>query len=253
MDLSGSIVWHACIFRRFTDLSGIIRLWSTQCHSLTVGEHSPDGKTKRWHCHFAIEAPTVKMDTMKKQARTCLDSLGVDKKTGQYWLTDEVMSGEHKGKKQTMFHLIPYITKGTVFNIKYQHNVTNDYVEEAAARWKSKGQDDPAPASAPPRKEKTPKVPYQQQIIAIATAEWIKFKKSDSYIGAATVVDSSGQDLTLHLDDKTKLFDIVCSAMRECSRGVNEYLVTDIARAVLYDDLDYRTYVLKKLISNTKL
>lgn len=263
MDLSGSVVWHACIFRRYGDLSGITRLWSTQCDSLAVAQHDPHGKTKRFHCHFAIKAPKVKMDTMKKQARTCLDSLGVEKKTGQYWITDTVQKGEHAGMPLDWTKLLIYITKGNVFNIKFQHNVSNDEIQQAADSWVGHEVSNPAQGAvvAPPKKEKIPRVPYQQQIINIASAEWFKFKKSEGYLGTDLVTQDEKGDFhkipqdykTLHPDDKAKLVGIVCQAMREVSRGINEYLLTDIIRAVLHDDEDYREFVIKKLISNLRI
>lgn len=88
-----------------------------------------------------------------------------------------------------------------------------------------------------PAAKKPPKLPFQQQVIAIASAEWMKYRKDGNLYNG------------LDIDAKLKLADIVCSAMREVSRGVNPYLVGDIMNAVLYDDLEFRERVLQKIIS----
>lgn len=91
------------------------------------------------------------------------------------------------------------------------------------------------------RKPREPKVPYQQQIIALAAADWYNYKKSRHVMEN---LDSDAQE---------NLVKFVCDAMRKTSRGVNQYLVQDICRAILYDDLDFRERVIRKLISKMDL
>lgn len=86
---------------------------------------------------------------------------------------------------------------------------------------------------------KSPRIPYQQQIIAIASAEWYKYKRECKEQGFEP--------------DKYQIIEYVCKAMRDVSRGVNEYLVRDICNAVLFDDLDYRDRVLQRLKSRIEL
>lgn len=82
---------------------------------------------------------------------------------------------------------------------------------------------------------KSPKVPFQQAVIAYAAAEWYKYK--------ATCKESG--DFVSELE----VVEFVCKGMREHGRGINQYLVKELAYAVLYDDLDYRETVMKKIRS----
>lgn len=93
-----------------------------------------------------------------------------------------------------------------------------------------------APAA---RKPKQPRVPYQQQVIAIASAEWYKYKK-----------ECKDNDYQVC---KHELIEMVCKAMREVSRGINEYLLKDLCNAILFDDLDFRSQVLQRLKSKMDL
>lgn len=86
-----------------------------------------------------------------------------------------------------------------------------------------------APAALSPKKEKVVKVPFQQAVIASASADWYNYKRQ----GGSSI-------------DELKEF--VCNAMREHSKGINVYMVRDLAYAVLYDDLDHRDYVLNKIV-----
>jgi len=86
-------------------------------------------------------------------------------------------------------------------------------------------------APATPPKPKVVKVPFQQAVIADAAADWYNYKRDT--------------DKTI---DVQVLKRFVCNAMRKHGRGINQYLVKELAYAVLYDDLDYREFVLNKII-----
>lgn len=86
-----------------------------------------------------------------------------------------------------------------------------------------------APAQAPTKRE--PKVTFQQEVIAYATAEWYKYKRQESDF------------------NKDRLIGFVCDGMRKYGRGINVYLVKDIVYGILYDDLDYRNIILNKIKS----
>lgn len=121
----------------------------------------------------------------------------------------------------------------------YTEKELMDFVVSGKKKYLQKVEVSPAAvslANEQPPVKKPPKLPFQQQVIAIASAEWMKYRRE-------------GNARTLDIDAKLKLADIVCSAMREVSRGVNPYLVGDIMNAVLYDDLDFRERVLHKIIS----
>jgi len=90
-----------------------------------------------------------------------------------------------------------------------------------------------APARAGSKKE--PKVPFQQSVIATASADWYNYKRQ---------CRDNDEDI-----DRKKVIDFICSAMRQHGKGINQYLVKELAYAVLFDDLDYRERVLNKLKS----
>lgn len=246
-DVSGMVVWHACIFRGFKDVKSLGELWQTKCHALAIAQHNADGKTRRVHCHFAIVAPNDKMDTMRKQIRDA----GF-KGRGNYWITDIVMEGKHAGEPLRFTPLLKYITKGSSFNVKFQHNISNEMVDYAASLWINKSTDKVESSGelsgkVAPAPKKPPKVPYQQQVIALASADWYNYKR-----------DLSGIDIKMacgrpNIEARVKLIEFVCKAMRDVSRGINPYLIEDLARAILYDDLDYREYVVKNIFSRDKL
>lgn len=90
-----------------------------------------------------------------------------------------------------------------------------------------------APAALP-RKPKEIKLPFQQAVIADAAAEWYKYKRQ--------VIEEDSDARAMPV----KIVKFVCDAMRKHGRGINQYLVKELASAVLYDDLEYRDLVLRK-------
>lgn len=130
-----------------------------------------------------------------------LDSKGFTEKE----LVDCVVSGKNK-----------YLNK--VEKVQAEHTVT---------------------AGPKPPTAKTPRIPYQQQIISIAYAEWMKYKKQCRDEGVQ--------------EDRYQVIELVCKAMREVSRGINAYLLQDICNAILYDDPDYREQTLQRLKSKLTL
>lgn len=84
-----------------------------------------------------------------------------------------------------------------------------------------------------PVKEKVVRVPYQQAVIASAAADWENYKRK------------CREDKTEPL--RPQVVEFVCNAMREHGRGINPYMVKEIGMAVLYDDLEHRERILKKL------
>lgn len=86
---------------------------------------------------------------------------------------------------------------------------------------------------------KSPRIGVQQQVIALASAEWYKYKKQQA--------ESNKRS------DTNDLVEIVCKSYREVARGLNPFQIRDICYAVLYDDLDYREYCLNKIISQIQV
>lgn len=81
-----------------------------------------------------------------------------------------------------------------------------------------------------------PKLPFQQACIADAAADWYNYKRQCT-------------DNDEHIEI-TKVCEFVCNAMRKNGKGVNVYLVKELGYAVLYDDLDYKDLILKKVMNN---
>lgn len=84
------------------------------------------------------------------------------------------------------------------------------------------------------RNESVVRIPYQQAVIADAAAKWYNYKREQAQTGEFV--------------DKQTLVLFVCEAMRTVNKGINPYLVKELALAVLFDDLDYRDEVLKKIV-----
>lgn len=92
-----------------------------------------------------------------------------------------------------------------------------------------------APADLPKKKEKVVRVPFQQLVIATASAKWYEYKKQ---------CQADSKEIK-----KDVIVDYVCDAMVQNGKGINQYLVKELTWAVLYDDLDYREILLKKIKS----
>lgn len=150
-----------------------------------------------------------------------------------------------KGRNNRYYALITdwkdpgYICKYN--DIIYQKGYTEKEIMEFVISGKKKYLDkvkrtelsgEVAPAVSP-RPKKEPKVPLQQAVIASAAADWYNYKRKCIEEG--------------DLPDKDMTIEFVCKAMREHQRGINQYMVVELARAVLYDDLDYRQLVLAKI------
>ena len=125
----------------------------------------------------------------------------------------------------------------------YGENEIMEFVILGKKKYLDKTDETPAENSVTavksPATPKSPRIPYQQQIIAIASADWYKYKKE---------CKEQGFEI-----NKYELIEFVCKAMREVSRGINEHLLKDICNAVLFDDLDYRTQTLERLKSRIQL
>lgn len=130
-----------------------------------------------------------------------------------------------------IFKYIRYIIKGNKDNIKYVHNIPQSFIDKCLSDWE--------PTAIKVEKitviEKQKKIPYQQDVISGATAEWYKYKK-----------ECSDNEM---LPDKKKIIEFVCNEMRRVSKGINPYLVKELANAVLFDDLDYREVILDRIKS----
>lgn len=157
-----------------------------------------------------------------------------------------------RGKNNGYYSLIPdwkdpgYICKyNELLDSKgFTEKELMDYVISGRKKYLEKLERTPAENSVTAGQKsttaKTPRVPYQQQIISIASAEWYKYKRECGYKLTAG-------------EAKDKVIEFVCAAMREVSRGINEYLLKDLVYGVLYDDLDFRETLLNRLKSRIEI
>lgn len=83
------------------------------------------------------------------------------------------------------------------------------------------------------KEDKVVRVPYQQAVIASASADWYNYKRYQIEHEEKIIPD--------------KVVDFVCKGMREHGRGINPYLVKELAYAVLHDDLEYNERILMKI------
>lgn len=239
-DPSGSVViWQACIFREYKDLSGIARIWSESCDAVAIAQHGSTDPKKRTHCHFMLVAPKHKADTMRKQVRTYVPDL--EKRQGQFWLSENVQKGVFKGKPYDRHELLKYMTKGNVFNVKYQFNVTDEEVYNAASKYvKHSEQIESAKAEERALAVKKLRVPITQQVINLATERWLIHRKKFIFFNDGK---APPQDI----------LEIVEDAYIEVNKGLNPYHIRDIAYAVLYKDSDYKAYIKDVIKSQIKI
>jgi len=158
-----------------------------------------------------------------------------------------------RGKNNGYYSLIPnwkdpgYICKyNDIQTTKgYTEKELLDFVISGKKKYLHKMEKSPAENSVTAETKskptaKTPRIPYQQQIISIAAADWYNHKKR---LREENACNADAYDLP----------QFVMKAMREVSRGINEYLLQDICNAILYDDLDFRERTLERIKSKLKL
>jgi len=149
-----------------------------------------------------------------------------------------------RGKNNAFYALIPdwkdpgYICKyNDVIRQKgYTEKEILDYVISGKKRYLDKVKEvelsgEKAPAAPSPKKPKP--VPFQQAVIADAAADWYAYKRKCNE--EREIIDIS------------MVCDFICSAMVKNGRGINQYLVKELAFAVLHEDLDYRQIVINRV------
>jgi len=219
---------------RFTpyDISGYSFEWLKRYNKHIVAQEDvEDDGTPLLHFHILIVTDNAK-DTVRDMAKARL----------------RIPSVNGKGKNNKYYALIPdwkdpgYICKydNIIQNEGYTEKELMDFVKSGKEKYLNKVEKTPAEHSVTAVvKAKSPRIPYQQDVIARAYADWINYKKKCKEEGVE--------------EDRYEVIDMVCKAMREVSKSLNEYLIRDICNAVLYDDPEWRNHVLRRLKSNIKL
>lgn len=222
---------------RFTpyDLSGYTFEWLERYQKYIVArEDVEDDGTPLLHYHILIDTDAHK-DTVRDMVKTKLP-----------------IPAGGRGKNNKYYALIAdwkdpgYICKYN--NVEKTKGFTEkellDFVVSGKKKYLEKVEKTPAENSVTAESRstptaKTPRIPYQQQIISIASAEWYKYKRN-----------CMTQDFTV---DPLMTVDFIMAAMREVSRGCNEYLIQDLANAILFDDLDFRQRTLDRIKSRVRV
>lgn len=226
----------------YSDISSVVVEWSKHVEKIICYEHEADSGVSRTHCHLLMMGIQYQRpkngsapDAFKRQF---FELVKTDLKGQALWR----WTPEEENAPDPDESFITYMSKGHL-RPKFNNNFSDQVVEDLRLKWVEpipKGtclvtSDTIAPIK---KKEKVAKVPYQQQIIAISYAEWIKYKNS---------LEDGFAPSPYHL------VEIVCKAMREMSRGINAYLLQDICSAVLFDDPDFRERTLERLKSKIQL
>lgn len=229
---------------RFTphDLSGYEFAWLEKYTRVLLFEEHLDKKGKEVPKHYHIY---IESDNAKKS------------------ITDDIKSSlkippSGRGKNNKYYSCIPdwedpgYIAKWG--NEKLTRGFSEKEIMECVVSGKQKylsqsekrsdlSGDCVAPADESPVK-KTKSISFQQKVLTIAGDKWYEYKKQHPEVVIPGVICN---------DAKNILVGFVCSAMREVSRGINPFLVRDMVYAILYDDLEFREVILRKIISKADL
>lgn len=219
------------------DLSGYTFEWLERYDKYIVAKEI--GKKKK-HLHYHILIVTdAKHDTVRDMAKSRL----------------HIPPGQ-RGKESKYYALLSdwkdpgYICKSNDVQAYkgYSEKEIMDFVISGKKKYLEEVDETPAEnsvtAAKSPITAKSPRIPYQQQIIAIADAEWYKIKREYKEKNQFTMSVSEAKGI---------IVDLVCKAMREVSRGINPYLLQDCVYAIFYDDVDYKDIVLEKLKSRIQL
>lgn len=223
------------ITRPYADLSAAILDIKVSSFRTIVCQHEADGEINNTHIHALLYNCSIKEEAFKRQInKHFIDPLKGNKdwswvsklpstERNEFWIDAEPLCA----KEKEIVTYVTYMLKGDKNNLVYKNNVPDTFIDKCVSNWNDKTKIEKITMIV---KEK--KVPYQQDVMAGAAAEWLNYCKS--------LPESQSPDMT-------KLKEIICVEMRRVSKGINVYLIRDIAMAILFDNLDYRQMVLDKI------
>lgn len=225
------------ITRPYQDISGALHEWANDSTHFIVAQHDADEKVKQTHVHIGHWGCSVKDEALKRRfkTKTGLQLSGNEDWKWKYkrfpdglpdWECDFVQPANAKDNE--IFKYLKYLIKGDLARVKYVKNISTALLEAARDAWVDSVKNDNSPAEIHIHHVKVRPPPYQQTVISEAAIQWYAYKRDNEDV------------------NKTKVVDFVCDAMRKCSKGINPHMVRDLSYAVLYDDLEYRDYVLDK-------
>lgn len=228
------------ITRFFTDVSNALQEWCNLSQRFLVVQHNADEKVKQTHLHIAIWGSDIKEEALKRKFNSHMteklsgneDWKWTSKKYPNFPAFDrDFIEPANNGEEQIRKY-IKYCLKGDLSRVRMSKNISKELMEAARDDWIVKD-DTKTPDVIVVEHKRVTQPPYQQLVIAEAAAKWYNYKN-----------ECKTNDTII---DKQQLKLFVCEAMRSVSRGINQYLVKDLAWAILFDDLDFRDYVLNKI------
>jgi len=116
--------YHTIIHRPFTDLSGLISLWSSKSEAIACAEHEADDEVPRTHCHILIIKYAHKRDNITKDIHKIFPDMNGQKDFRTYTQTQ-------KSKDPISRQGLWYLLKGQEARLKFQNNFSKQEVEEA--------------------------------------------------------------------------------------------------------------------------
>ena len=223
------------ITRPWSDLSNVIIDIKVSSFRTIVCQHEADGEINNTHIHALLYNCSIKEEAFKRQINKHFstplkgnkDWSWVSKlpstERQEFWIDAEPLTG----KEKEIVTYVTYMLKGDKNNLVYKDNVCDAFIDKCVSLWENRTKVDKITLIV---KEK--KIPYQQDVISGAAAEWLNYCKS------LPETQSPSMD---------KLKELICIEMRRVSKGINIYLIRDIAMAILFDNPDYRQMVLEKI------
>lgn len=233
----------------YADVSGACIEWLDRCQVGIVCQHDADKKVNKTHIHLGMWGCDVKEEALKRMFNK-KTQLGLSGNEDWKWKSKRFPAGlppweppektpsgliiPGKGWDQN-FRYLTYCIKGDLSRVKYVKNISQDILEEASEAWADFKEKSLTSGRTEVHIEhiKVRAPPYQQTVIADAAIMWYDYKKK---------CREDNDPI-----ERMKVVDFVCAAMRKVSKGLNPHMIRDLSYAVLYDDLDYRELMVKRV------
>lgn len=234
------------ITRSYDEISKGTDVWATMSQRVLICQHEPDTGCNNLHNHIGLWGLTVK-DKRLKDVFNSETGLALSGNKDWAWehkrnigetvgtIPNWDISGDNLDPTVLIntqaFRYVRYMIKGDISCVKYSKNISEELLRLAAGDWVIKEANATHMIYVETVKRRPP--PYQQLVIASATEQWLLH---------CMKCRETQED-----PDPTLVADYICDAMRTHGKGINPHMVRDLGYAVLYDHVDYRDLILKKM------
>lgn len=238
------MVYHYAprITRAFCDISNALQDWNNISTRFIVCQHDADESVRQTHVHLGMWGLEIQEEALKRRFNS---SMAVKLSGNEDWkwkskrfpkgipafTTDFVEPGTEQ--ENQIFKYLKYCIKGDLSRVKMVKNISQELLDAAAVAWVEEVNPDKSPDVIVIEHKRVTSPPYQQVVIADAAERWYAYKRECKEKNEAP--------------DRQQLKLFVCLAMRAVSKGINPYQIKELAYAVLFDDLEYREFVLNKI------